>query len=104
MGTTTMGQSGPGSNDNEGVLHTSEISRTRISSLDAVQHHIQDTTFGGGLLICRGYSQRILSLADKSRFLRKVDKLDLVVFYGISTLWVIKSKLLFLYIYIYIYV
>ena len=34
--TTTLGQSGPGSNDNEGLLHTPQISRTRASPSDTV--------------------------------------------------------------------
>ena len=34
--TTTMGQSGPGSNGNEGVIHTCQISRTGSSPSDAV--------------------------------------------------------------------
>ena len=43
-GTTTSGQSRPGSNDNEGVLHIPQSSRTRASSSDAVYCHIQDTS------------------------------------------------------------
>ena len=35
-GTTTMGQSGPGSNGNEGVLHTLQNTKTRASLSDAV--------------------------------------------------------------------
>ena len=35
-GMTTLGQGGPGSNDNEGVLHTPRISKTGTSSSDAV--------------------------------------------------------------------
>ena len=34
--TTTLGLSGSGSNGNEGVLHTPQISRTGASSSDAV--------------------------------------------------------------------
>ena len=34
--TTTLGQSGPGSNSNEEVLNTLQISQTGISSSDAV--------------------------------------------------------------------
>ena len=35
VGATTQGQSGPGSNSNDNVLHTHYISRTRASSLSA---------------------------------------------------------------------
>ena len=35
-GTTTLGQSGSGSNDNEGVLHTPQISRIGTSPSDTV--------------------------------------------------------------------
>ena len=46
-----LGQSGPGSNDNEGVLHTTQIFRTGASSSDAVQCHTKDTPFlGWGVL------------------------------------------------------
>ena len=41
-GTTTLSQSGPGSNGNEGVLHTSQIFRTRTLPLDSVLCYIQD--------------------------------------------------------------
>ena len=34
--TTTLGQGGPGSNGNEGVLHSPQISRTEVSPSDAV--------------------------------------------------------------------
>ena len=36
MGTTTQGQSGPGSNDNEGLFRTPRISKTRALPSDAV--------------------------------------------------------------------
>ena len=36
IGTTSLGQSGPGGNGNEGVLHTSQILRTEASPSDAV--------------------------------------------------------------------
>ena len=36
IGTTPPDQSGPGSNGNEGVIHTLQIYRTGISSSDAV--------------------------------------------------------------------
>ena len=35
-GTTTLGQSGPENNDDEGVLHISQSSRIEASPLDAV--------------------------------------------------------------------
>ena len=35
-GTTTSGQRGPGSNSNEGVLHTPQIFWTGVSPLDVV--------------------------------------------------------------------
>ena len=35
-GSTTLGQSGPGSNDNEEVLHIPQISKARASSLDSL--------------------------------------------------------------------
>ena len=38
-----MGQSGPGSNGNEGVLHIPQISRTESSPSVAVYCHTQDT-------------------------------------------------------------
>ena len=44
-GTTTPGPSRFGSNNNEGLLHTIQSSRTGASSLDAVQ----DTLFWPGL-------------------------------------------------------
>ena len=34
IGTTTLGQSGPGSNGNEGVLHTPQMSKTGASTSD----------------------------------------------------------------------
>ena len=36
IGTTIPGQSGPGSNDDEGVLHTPQISRNGASQSDAI--------------------------------------------------------------------
>ena len=40
--TITLGQSGPGSNGNEGVLHIPQNFRTVSSSSDAVQCHTED--------------------------------------------------------------
>ena len=37
------GHSGPGSNDNEGVLHTAQFSRTGASSSDTVLSYPEDT-------------------------------------------------------------
>ena len=46
-GTTTPGQSVPYSNANEGVLHTSMISRTGASQSDVIWY-TQNTLFWGG--------------------------------------------------------
>ena len=51
-GTTTPGQSGPGSNGNEEVFYTSQISRTRTLPPDSVYCHTQDILvffLGGGV-------------------------------------------------------
>ena len=48
MGSTAVGQNGPGSNDNEGVHHIPQSSKTGALHLDAVQCHVQDTYWGGG--------------------------------------------------------
>ena len=45
--TTTPGQSGPGSNDKERVLHISQSSRTWATPSDAVSCHTQDTSCSG---------------------------------------------------------
>ena len=58
--------SGPRSNGNEGIFYTSQISRTRTSPSDAIQCHPQDTLLRDILLLCRGYSQRILSLTSRA--------------------------------------
>ena len=42
-GTITLGQSGPGSNGTEGVLHIRQSSRTGASLSDGVWYHTQDT-------------------------------------------------------------
>ena len=42
---TTPSQSGPGSNDNEGLLHTPKIFRTGASLLDAVWFYAQESPF-----------------------------------------------------------
>ena len=42
-GTTALGQSGPGSNDNKGVLYIPQSSRAGALPLDAVLCHAQDT-------------------------------------------------------------
>ena len=47
-GTITPGQSGPGSNSNEGVLHTTKNSRAEASQPDAINYRTQDTLFFGG--------------------------------------------------------
>ena len=46
-GTTTLGKSGPGSNDNEEVLHTPPISKNGASPPDAVLCHTQDSEIIG---------------------------------------------------------
>ena len=46
QGTTIPGQSGPGSNDNEGVIHISQSSRIEASPSDAVLYYMQDTCCG----------------------------------------------------------
>ena len=46
-GTTIPSQGGPGSNGNEGILLTSQSSRTGASPPDPVLHHIQDTVNKG---------------------------------------------------------
>ena len=38
--TTSLGQSGPGNDGNEGVLHTPQSSRTGHSPSDVVKYHI----------------------------------------------------------------
>ena len=45
--TTTLPQSGPGSHDNEGVLHIPQSSKTGVSRLDAVSCNTQDIHWGG---------------------------------------------------------
>ena len=50
--------SGPGSNDNEKILHTSQIFRTWASPSDVVQYHTLDTPFWG--ILSKRYSQCIL--------------------------------------------
>ena len=45
-GMIILGQSGPSSNSNEGVLHISQSSRSEASPSDAVQCHTQDSVLG----------------------------------------------------------
>ena len=45
IGTPTSGQSGPGSNGNEGLLNTFQVSRTRALSPNAVYCHARDILF-----------------------------------------------------------
>ena len=75
-GTTILGQSGPGSNGNERLLHTPQISRTGASSSDNVSYHTQDTHFWGGWVLpfYRGYSQHTLSPADRVFFLERENR------------------------------
>ena len=54
LGATTSGQSGPGSNDNEGILYIPQISKTRSSPSDGLMSY-EEHSFGGGsavLLLC----------------------------------------------------
>ena len=53
LSTTTLSQSGPGSNDNERVLHTPQSSRNGASLSDTVECHTEDTSFS----FFEGYSQ-----------------------------------------------
>ena len=46
-GSTNSGQSGPGSNGNEGVLYIPQNSRAGALPLNAVQCYIQDSPWGG---------------------------------------------------------
>ena len=46
-GTTTLGQRGPGSNNNEGVLHNSRSSRTRASPSDGLVLYSGNSLEGG---------------------------------------------------------
>ena len=47
-GSTTPGESRPGINRNERVLHIPPNSRTGVSLLDAIHYHTQDTFGEGG--------------------------------------------------------
>ena len=52
---TTLYESGPGSNGNEGVLHTHKISRIVALPADSVLWNMQDTSFWGmGVLLFCG--------------------------------------------------
>ena len=44
VNSTTLSQSGPGSNGNEGVLHIPQSSRTGASPSDAIECHTEDTS------------------------------------------------------------
>ena len=46
-GTTTLGQSRPGINSDEKVLHTPQIFRTGASPSDTVRYHTKDIPFQG---------------------------------------------------------
>ena len=56
--TTTLGQSGPGSNDKEGLLLILQSSRTGFSPADTIYCHTQET--GGGLTPLKRCTQHIL--------------------------------------------
>ena len=47
--TNTLGQSSPWRNDDEGILHTPQMSKTWTSPSDAVQCHTMVTLFWGSL-------------------------------------------------------
>ena len=51
-GATILGQSGPGSNGNEGVFHISQSSKARASSSDGFMSY-SGHLLVGALLICR---------------------------------------------------
>ena len=44
IGSTTIAQSGPGSNVSERALYTFQVSRTEASSSDAIKGHMLDPT------------------------------------------------------------
>ena len=46
-GVTTLGQSGPGNNDNEGVLHISQFSKTQVSRSDTLMSYVGHSMAGG---------------------------------------------------------
>ena len=54
------GQSGPGSNNKEGILHIPQNFRTGVSQSDAIWCHIQDTCWGGVLTSLKRCSWHIL--------------------------------------------
>ena len=62
--TTTLGQSEPGSNGNEGILHTPQISSltTRYSFVSYQEHPFFCRKV---LPLCKEYSQHILSPTDR---------------------------------------
>ena len=45
-GTNTLGQSGPGSNSNEEVLHISQSSKTEVSQSDSLVSYQKNTHWG----------------------------------------------------------
>ena len=60
-GSTTLGQSGPGNNGNEKVLHTSQISRPEPCYQMQFSVIPKTPPFSGSWVIphCKGYSQNI---------------------------------------------
>ena len=68
-GNTTLDQSGPGSNGNEGVLNAPKIFRIGMSPSDVVSNHSWDSSIRGRVLTHRRkYSQCILSPANMADF------------------------------------
>ena len=51
--TTTLGQSGPGSNGNKGILHISQSFRTEAALIDDLVSYPGMTHWGGVLPLCR---------------------------------------------------
>ena len=65
-GATTPGQSGPGSEGNEGLLHiTQKTSITGTSPSDYLASHLGHSLEGGGLPLCRD-AKSISGRADKA--------------------------------------
>ena len=63
--TTTLGQSGPRSNNNEGVFNTPQRFRTEDSPLQSLMSYSGQPE-GEGILTSAGDSQYILSLTDRT--------------------------------------
>ena len=55
----------PGSNDDEGILHTSQNSKTRATQSNIILYHAETTFLGGVFSLCWWYSQCSFRLAAK---------------------------------------